>query len=117
MKQIMRAKVSACLYTLLISPVFAGEQLGCGSGDVLHFLAQTMQSTNTLVPTLAFDFNEMMTKRLVVMNGKVSDLQCTARVSLINQEDLELVSSLKVAYEIKRDPETGGYTLSFQPMR
>lgn len=107
MKQIMR----------VMSPVFAGEQLGCGSGDVLHFLAQMMQSTNNLVPTLAVDFNEVMTKRQVVVNGEVSDLQCTARVSLLNQEDQKLASSLKVGYEIKSDAERGGYTLSFQPMR
>lgn len=122
MKQMRCLTMAASLCVLLVNPVLAAEQpigsehLTCGSGDVLRFLAQTMQSTNNLVPTLGFDFNAVTTKRRVVKKGLV-DLQCEALVSLINQEDQKVASSLNVAYAIKSDPKTGGYILSFQPMR
>lgn len=122
MRQMRCLTIAASLYVLMANPVqaaeqpIASEQLTCGSGDVLHFLAQTIQSTNNLVPTLGFDFNAVTTKRRVVKKGLV-DLQCEAVVSLINQEDQKVASSLKVTYNLKSDAKTGGYILSFEPMR
>lgn len=112
---------SALLGALLANPVQAAEppippeQLTCGSGDVLHFLAQALAQKNQLAPYLHFSFEQVEMVSESCSKGRVQ-LQCKTFLQLIDPEDLVVVDALNVAYELKEDSRSG-MSLTFQPMR
>lgn len=105
-----------CLWALQGQAVEPTKNLGCGSGEVLQLLAQSVQSTNKLDPTLAFNFDDVKTLNDMTRKGQQS-LKCEAKLQLINQKEQQVMDSLKVVYELKNNGKNKGYQLSFEPVR
>ncbi len=87
-------------------------KLECGSASVLNLLAQAIQASNGLPPTMNYDFNE------VKETSRKSDyaFKCGANVKLVRQVDGAVVDQVNVVYSVWKK-RAGNLNLSFKPQR